>query len=561
MQPCVSTETTQRPDPATIAPEGVSETHRGGRYGRRVPRPTSFAELGVPAAIVEALSASGITQPFAIQAETIPDLVDGRDVIGRAPTGSGKTLAFGIPAVAMALERGPARKKRPRILILAPTRELAGQIHDELAPMLAAVGRHGLAVYGGVGLQPQINRLSSGVDVLVATPGRLEDLIQQRVVSLAEVEYVVIDEADRMADMGFMPAVKRLLDQAGNDPQTVLYSATLDGEVAKLTKAYQSNPIRHEVGEATPDLDKMTHYFWELPRPERIPLCASVIATFGRTIVFTRTRHGADRAARQLTRAGVPAVPIHGNRSQNQRQRALDDFAQGKAAALVATDVAARGIHVDAVECVVHFDPVDEDSAYVHRSGRTARAGARGTVVSFVDPGQVKDVQKMKRRLELPQEITPPPDIDGTPLLHEETATDLAPIQKRTAPPDRERARDDRPRRYGGQAQKRGAKPGAKAKKRKPNRGNQSGQHRTQSSEGSRKPHRKGGNGPGPKPGKRATKKRGGPNRGPKQGGPKAGGGRPPQKRSGGRPGQGKGDQAGRGSQGSQRRRGQGRTS
>ena len=540
---------------------GVSETHRGGRYGRRVPRPTSFAELSVPAAIVEALSASGITQPFTIQAETIPDLVDGRDVIGRAPTGSGKTLAFGIPAVAMALERGPARKKRPRVLILAPTRELAGQIHDELAPMLAAVGRQGLAVYGGVGLQPQINRLSSGVDVLVATPGRLEDLIQQRVVSLTEVEYVVIDEADRMADMGFMPAVKRLLDQAGDDPQTVLYSATLDGEVAKLTKAYQSNPVRHEVGEATPDLDKMTHYFWKLPRPERIPLCASVIATFGRTIVFTRTRHGADRAARQLTRAGVPAVPIHGNRSQNQRQRALDDFARGKAAALVATDVAARGIHVDAVECVVHFDPVDEDSAYVHRSGRTARAGARGTVVSFVDPGQVKDVQKMKRRLELPQEITPPPDIDGTPLPHEETATDMAPTQGRTAPPGREQARDDRPRRSGGQAQKRGAKPGAKAKKRKPNRGNQSGQHHTQSREGSRKPHRKGGNGPGPKPGKRATKKRGGSNRGPTQGGPKAGGGRPPQKRSGDRPGQGKGSQGGRGNQGGQRRRGQGRTS
>lgn len=555
MPPCVSTETPPRTDPAVTTTEGVSDTHRAGQYGGRVPRPTSFAELGVPAAIVEALSASGITQPFAIQAETIPDLIDGRDVIGRAPTGSGKTLAFGIPAVALALERGPARKKRPRILILAPTRELAGQIHDELAPMLAAVGRHGLAVYGGVGLQPQINRLSSGVDVLVATPGRLEDLIQQRVVSLAEVEYVVIDEADRMADMGFMPAVKRLLDQAGDNPQTVLYSATLDGEVAKLTRAYQSDPVRHEVGEATPDLDKMTHYFWKLPRPERIPLCASVIATFGRTIVFTRTRHGADRAARQLTRAGVPAVPIHGNRSQNQRQRALDDFARGKAAALVATDVAARGIHVDAVECVVHFDPVDEDSAYVHRSGRTARAGARGTVVSFVDPGQVKDVQRMKRRLELPQEITPPPDIDGAPLPHEQTAADMAPIQERTAPADRERVRDDRPRRSGGQARKRGAKPSAKAKKRKPNRGNQSGQHRDQSGEGSRKPHRKGGKGPGPNAGKRATKKRSGPNRGPKQGGPKASGGRPPQKRSGGRPAQGKGGQGG------QRRRGQGRTS
>ncbi|MEO0492339.1 MAG: DEAD/DEAH box helicase [Actinomycetota bacterium] len=521
-----------------------------------MPPSTSFTDLGVPTAIVDALSASGIKQPFAIQAETIPDLMAGRDVIGRAPTGSGKTLAFGIPAVALALEEGPARKKRPRVLILAPTRELAGQIHDELAPMLAAVDRHGLAVYGGVGLQPQINRLSKGVDVLVATPGRLEDLIQQRVVSLAEVEYVVIDEADRMADMGFMPAVKRLLDQAGDDPQTVLYSATLDGEVAKLTKAYQSDPVRHEVGEATPDLDKMTHYFWEIPRPERIPLCASVIATFGRTIVFTRTRHGADRAARQLSRAGVPAVPIHGNRSQNQRQRALDDFGKGKAAALVATDVAARGIHVDAVECVVHFDPVDEDSAYVHRSGRTARAGARGTVVSFVDPGQVKDVQKMKRRLELPQEITPPPEVDGTPFPHEELAANAAPATERPARSDRDR--DDRPRKPKGQTKKRGGKPGAKANKRKAGPNSRGGQDRDEPGEGGRKPHRKGGYSQGPKPGTKAAKKRGGPNRGPKQSGPKAGGGRPGQKRSGGRPGQGKGGPKG---QGGQRRRGQGRTS
>ena len=514
-----------------------------------MPPSTSFTDLGVPTAIVDALKSAGIKQPFAIQAETIPDLMAGRDVIGRAPTGSGKTLAFGIPAVALALEEGPARKKRPRVLILAPPRELAGQIHDELAPMLKAVDRHGLAVYGGVGLQPQINRLSKGVDVLVATPGRLEDLIQQRVVSLAEVEYVVIDEADRMADMGFMPAVKRLLDQAGDDPQTVLYSATLDGEVAKLTKAYQTDPVRHEVGEATPDLDKMTHYFWEIPRPERIPLCASVIATFGRTIVFTRTRHGADRAARQLTRAGVPAVPIHGNRSQNQRQRALDDFARGKAVALVATDVAARGIHVDAVECVVHFDPVDEDSAYVHRSGRTARAGARGTVVSFVDPGQVKDVQKMKRRLELPQEITPPPEIDGEPFPHEEQAIDAAPSDARPAREERSRDRDrfsdDRPRKPKGQTQKRGGKPGTKPKRKPQGRRDRRDDRddRPQGRDG--RPPRAGG-----KPGaKKAAKKRNGDgrdaqgqSRGPKQGRPNKN--RPnknkgrPKNRGQGRPGQ-----------------------
>ncbi len=380
-----------------------------------VTRTTSFAELGVPAAIVAALEQARIRQPFPIQAETIPDLLAGKDVIGRAPTGSGKTLAFGIPLVAACHATGPARKKRPTALGLAPTRELAAQIADELSPLAHAVDRTILAVYGGVGLKPQIDRLSKGVDLLVATPGRLEDLIQQRVVSLAEVNNVVVDEADRMADMGFLPAVRRLLDQTDPSRQTVLYSATLDGEVAKITRAYQHDPVRHEVGEATPDLTKMEHHFWMLPRAERIRLCASVVATFGRTIVFTRTRHGADRAARQLTNSGVKAVPIHGNRSQAQRQRALDDFATGKAHALVATDVAARGIHVDAVECVVHFDPVDEDSAYVHRSGRTARAGARGVVVSFVDPSQTKAVKAMMRRLDLPQEMTEPPGLEFEP--------------------------------------------------------------------------------------------------------------------------------------------------
>jgi len=408
-----------------------------------VTRTTSFAELGVPAAIVAALEQARIRQPFPIQAETIPDLLAGKDVIGRAPTGSGKTLAFGIPLVAACHAAGPARKKRPTALVLAPTRELAAQIADELTPLVRAVDRSILAVYGGVGLKPQIDRLSKGVDLLVATPGRLEDLIQQRVVSLAEVENVVVDEADRMADMGFLPAVRRLLDQTDPSRQTVLYSATLDGEVAKITRAYQHDPVRHEVGEATPDLTKMEHHFWMLPRAERIRLCASVVATFGRTIVFTRTRHGADRAARQLTNAGVKAVPIHGNRSQAQRQRALDDFATGKAHALVATDVAARGIHVDAVECVVHFDPVDEDSAYVHRSGRTARAGARGVVVSFVDPSQAKAVQAMMRRLDLPQQITEPPGLEFEPeaLSGDPDASPTGPDRNRDRRPANARQR------------------------------------------------------------------------------------------------------------------------
>lgn len=374
---------------------------------------TTFAALGVPAEIVEVLDQQRIRQPFEVQSASIPDLLKGRDVVGRAPTGSGKTLAFGIPLVS-AVDK--AEPKRPASLVLAPTRELADQIASDLAPLAHVMGRSVLAVYGGVGLEPQISKLRRGVDILVATPGRLEDLIARRSLTLADANIVVIDEADRMADMGFMPVVKRLLDQTAAKRQTVLYSATLDGDVGKLIQRYQHDPVRHEVGPASPDLKAMEHHFWELPRTERVPLAASVIATFGPTIVFTRTRHGADRLAKQLARVGVKAAAIHGNRSQSQRTRALNDFTNGKAHALVATDVAARGIHVDGVACVIHFDPVDEDSAYVHRSGRTARAGAHGKVISFVDPGQVKLVKAMKRRLDLPHEITKPPAVEGGSL-------------------------------------------------------------------------------------------------------------------------------------------------
>ena len=370
----------------------------------------TFADLGVPDSIRAVLDRGGITSPFEIQTATIPDLLNGRDVVGRAPTGSGKTLAFGIPLLTRVRRAEP---KLPSALILAPTRELAEQIATELRPLAETVERRIAAVYGGVGLEPQIKKLRRGVDVLVATPGRLEDLIERRTVSLKRVTTVVIDEADRMADMGFMPAVRRILDDTSETRHTMLFSATLEGDVGKLIKTYQTDPVRHSVGSAAPDLTATQHHFWEIPRPERIALCASVIATFGSTIVFTRTRHGADRAARQLKQVGISAAAIHGNRSQAQRSRALHEFASGKALALVATDVAARGIHVDGVECVVHYDPVDEDSAYIHRSGRTARAGAQGHVVSFVDPSQVKLVKAMNRRLKLSQEISAPPSLDG----------------------------------------------------------------------------------------------------------------------------------------------------
>ena len=422
---------------------------------------STFSELGVSPPIVEVLTRAHIREPFAVQSKTIPDLLAGRDVVGRAPTGSGKTLAFGIPML-MRVDR--ADPGRPAALVLAPTRELAAQIASDLAPIAYVVDRRILAVYGGVAIEPQIKKLKRGIDVLVATPGRLEDLILRDEASLAAVNIAVVDEADRMADMGFLPVVRRILDQTLPKRQTSLYSATLEGDVGRVVDEYQTDPVLHEVGSAAPDLESTQHHFWVLPRPERIPLCASVIATFGRTIVFTRTRHGADRAARQLARLGVKAVAIHGNRSQAQRTRALDEFMEGRAHALVATDVAARGIHVDAVECVVHFDPVDEDSAYLHRSGRTARAGARGHVVSFVDPGQVRLVKAMKRRLGLPQELTPPPETEDGPLPRAEPSKgdqgsrDARPPAPRPRPRPRNKAQ--------GRAKKTAKKKGRKPKNR-----------------------------------------------------------------------------------------------
>jgi len=365
----------------------------------------SFADLGVPEHLVAALDARGMTTAFPVQAATIPDALAGRDLCGRAPTGSGKTLAFGIPALA---NSGKARPGHPAVLILSPTRELADQIKNELVPLAKAAGRFVHAVYGGVGYGPQTQAIRRGVDVLVACPGRLEDLIQGGNVSLAEVGVVVVDEADRMADMGFLPAVKRLLDQTRDDRQTLLFSATLDGDIAELTRRYQHDPVRHEVGEVEPDMTAMAHHFWSIRHEDRVDHTRDAVVAAGPTIVFTRTRHGADRLTTQLGKAGVEAAAIHGGRNQNQRTRALDAFTRGQVQALVATDVAARGIHVDGVACVVHFDPPEDDKTYLHRSGRTARAGAQGVVVSFVRPNNLKDVRSLQRDLGLAQGVTEP---------------------------------------------------------------------------------------------------------------------------------------------------------
>ncbi len=375
----------------------------------------SFADLGVPADLVAALAARDITEPFPIQAATIADALAGHDVCGKAPTGSGKTLAFGVPLVARVPK---AKPRRPRALVLAPTRELAAQIQKELQPLAAVRGVTVFSVYGGVGYEAQKRALRSGVEILVACPGRLEDLIDQRAVRLDAVEIMVIDEADRMADMGFMPAVRRILDQTAEVRQTVLFSATLDGDVKVLTDHYQHSPIRHEVATPEDDWASAEHIFEELTADERIDRTAEVVTDAGPTIVFTHTRRGADRVAKRLATAGVSAAPIHGGLSQAKRDKALFAFRKGQVVALVATDVAARGIHVDNVACVVHFDPPVDTKTYVHRSGRTARAGAAGRVVSFVTGDQRKASMKLRRELGLvtsePSAQRPRPNRPGT---------------------------------------------------------------------------------------------------------------------------------------------------
>jgi len=363
----------------------------------------TFSELGVPAALVHRLAARGITEPFPIQAATLPDALAGRDLCGRAPTGSGKTLAFGL---AIATRLGKAKPHRPTALVLVPTRELAAQVRDELASLLER-GRV-VAVYGGVGYEGQRRAFAKGVDVVVACPGRLEDLLAGAVVRLDAVRTVVLDEADRMADMGFIPSVKRILDLTPADRQTLLFSATLDGDVDALVARYQRDPARHEVAGLDEVRGEVEHHFWSVARGDRVKVAADAVRRHGRTIVFARTRHGADRVAKQLTALGVPSVAMHGSRTQAQRDRALAAFTGGKVAALVATDVAARGIHVDDVGCVVHLDPPATDKDYVHRSGRTGRAGADGTVISIVCDDQRGAVKALQRSLGMDRPVVAP---------------------------------------------------------------------------------------------------------------------------------------------------------
>ena len=364
---------------------------------------TTFAELGVPENICRSLENKGILKPFEIQKLTIADGLEGHDICGRAPTGSGKTIAFGIPLIANSKRGEP---KHPGSLILAPTRELAEQIFSELRTF-AGKTKIGV-VYGGVGYGNQIKSLKQGIDILVACPGRLEDLIEQGFVNLSNVNHVVLDEADRMADMGFMPSVRRLLDQTNSERQTFLFSATLDKDVAKLTREYQTNPIRHEIGEETPDIKSAHHLFWKITNANKTEITAEAINAVWPAIIFCRTRHGSDRLAKRLNKLGIHGVTIHGGKSQNQRSRALADFTKGRVQALIATDVAARGIHVDGVASVIHYDPPEDHKAYIHRSGRTARAGQSGVVLSFVAPDQKKKARRLQHKIDIDQPIMEP---------------------------------------------------------------------------------------------------------------------------------------------------------
>jgi superfamily II DNA/RNA helicase len=363
---------------------------------RPSPPASSFADCGVPAALVHALAHGGITTPFAIQTRVLPDGIAGRDVLGRAQTGSGKTLAFGLPLLTRLAGRR-SRAGRPRGLVLVPTRELAGQVADALRPLAEAVDLRVVAVFGGASYGPQLAALEGGADIVIATPGRLLDLIERGACSLADVSIAVLDEADHMADLGFLPAVVRLLDDIPAGGQRLLFSATLDREVDRLVSAYLEDPAVHAVAPAAAPVEAMDHRVFLLDHADKVAVAAEMAARPGRTLVFVRTKHGADRLATQLSKLGAPAAAIHGNLSQNARHRALAGFAAGHPRVLVATDVAARGIHVDDVDLVVHFDPPNDGKDYLHRSGRTARAGASGTVVSFVLPDQQRGVEGIHR--------------------------------------------------------------------------------------------------------------------------------------------------------------------
>ena len=372
----------------------------------------TFIDLGVPAKIAAVLSAQGIDTPFPIQVDSLPDTLAGRDVLGRGKTGSGKTLAFGIPMVArLAVSSNNNHgMRKPRGLVLAPTRELATQITNALQPLANAMNLRVTTIFGGVPQKKQVQALRDGVEIIVATPGRLEDLMAQGILKLDAIEITVLDEADHMADLGFLPGVTRILNATPRGGQRLLFSATLDNGVKKLVDKFLQNQVMHAVDEANSPVTQMTHHVLEASDAEaKKRLVYALASGTGRRILFMRTKHHAKKLAKALTQAGIPAVDLHGNLSQAARDRNLEAFSAGRARVLVATDVAARGVHVDGVDLVIHVDPPAEHKAYLHRSGRTARAGASGDVVTISLPTQRKDLSDLLSKAKIsvkPKSVT-----------------------------------------------------------------------------------------------------------------------------------------------------------
>ena len=362
-----------------------------------------WLNLGVDDQIVSSLIKRGIKTPFPIQSLTIPDALRGNDVCGKAKTGSGKTLAFGIPMV-QNLDQ-PSGDNNPRGLIMVPTRELATQVKEELDPLLNGKSLTAVAIYGGANIEEQIKAIKRGTDIIVATPGRMIDLLEREEISLQSLEMVVLDEADRMADMGFLPQVEWILRRVDRNHQTLLFSATLDGVVNTLIQRYQSNPIMHEVEAKEITVEEMTHRFLHVHERDKVKVAAAITRSVSRTLIFSNTKAGCDRLVKKLLTEGIRAQAIHGDLRQNIREKALARFSSGKLPVLVATDVAARGIHVDGVEVVIHYDPPSDHKTYLHRSGRTARAGTDGLVVTLSLWDEELIVKRLQKRVGLDMEL------------------------------------------------------------------------------------------------------------------------------------------------------------
>ncbi|MEU1152268.1 DEAD/DEAH box helicase, partial [Streptomyces sp. NPDC005918] len=391
-------ETVEAPaaeSPAVEAQDDAEVTAEAAPADADAEPETTFGDLGLPEGIVRKLAQNGVTTPFPIQAATIPDALAGKDILGRGRTGSGKTLSFGLPMLATLASDGRTEKKKPRGVILTPTRELAMQVADALQPYGDVLGLKMKVVCGGTSMGNQIYALERGVDILVATPGRLRDLINRGACSLENTQIAVLDEADQMSDLGFLPEVTELLDQVPGGGQRMLFSATMENEISTLVKRYLNNPVTHEVDSAQGNVTTMTHHILIVKPRDKAPVTAAIAARKGRTIIFVRTQLGADRIAEQLCDSGVKADALHGGMTQGARTRVLEDFKKGYVNALVATDVAARGIHVDGIDLVLNVDPAGDHKDYLHRSGRTARAGRSGTVVSLSLPHQRRQIFRL----------------------------------------------------------------------------------------------------------------------------------------------------------------------